>query len=156
MLSSEHAIAFLEAINSHHRSEESGLFIPFTRKPCVFFEPPTNTKVEVLIEDGVGAESASMDIAKVMYKRLEVLYGLRRGLQSSEPGECWMLVCCSKGRSLDVVFKNVELSSSSAQIRKVKYQPYFKFLSRVAALRKESFRPCNISLFFQPKSERLS
>jgi hypothetical protein len=33
-----------------------------------------------LIEDGVGAESASMDIAKVMFKRFKVLYGLRRGI----------------------------------------------------------------------------
>ena len=92
MLSLGHAIAFLEAISSHYRSKESGLVIPFTRKPCVFFEPPTNAKVEVVIEDGVGAESASMDIAEVMVKRPVVLYGLQRMFQNSEPEGCLMLV----------------------------------------------------------------
>ena len=44
---------------------DSWEILPFTRKPCkpcVCFEPPTKAKVEVLIEDGVGAASTSTDI----------------------------------------------------------------------------------------------
>lgn len=53
------------------------MVILFTRKPCVFFEPPTNEKVEVLIEDGVGAESASIDILEGSLKQGLVLWSLQ-------------------------------------------------------------------------------
>lgn len=47
--------------------------LPFTRKPsCGCLEPPTNANVEVLIEDGVGAASTSVDMLILLFEALWV------------------------------------------------------------------------------------
>lgn len=55
------------AVSVHTKAAVSQEISPFTRKPCcAFFEPPTNAKVEVVMEDSVGAASTSVDISLVV------------------------------------------------------------------------------------------
>jgi hypothetical protein len=69
--------------------------LPFTRKPCcTFFGPPTNAKVEVVIENGVGADSTSADMITYslrQYRLARVPMGLSQSLDVAvgNVGRAW-------------------------------------------------------------------